>query len=272
MKSVAPTLLHLESAPIESQKFDRHLGPTIQDNDKIFAFGEDCCLIHHACYEESNIIGYGDGFGDYWTPHDALLTRCKNHPTIMKWYGCRPNRCKEHDKERKAWLRTKKVKQKLNKKFKKHRHHHVRMVTLGLPGRKLATENIDQEISEYRKFIKEQFKLLRERKIWREHVDGGVYFFECTINIEEDGQMTINPHLHMVLLCPQKFGVSKMNNYVAGINGITLGRFWISTPRDKKGRIKKTTPDTAIHYCVSYAKKETQLDGKNRQSFGIMYN
>ncbi len=164
------------------------------------------------------------------------------------------------------------MKRKLNKKFNKHRHHHVRMVTLGLPGRKLTTKNKEKLISEYRDIIKKEFKKLRERKIWKESVDGGIYFFECTENDEDDGQTTINPHLHMVLLCPKKFGVKAMNDYVSSINGISLGRFWISTPRDKKGRIKKTTPESAIHYCVSYVKKPNQLDGKNRQSFGIMYN
>lgn len=270
MSGVDPTALKQQTGLIE---FDRHLGPTIQDNDKIFAFGIDCCSIYHACYTDENIISYGDFNGDKWSPKDKLATRCENHPKIMKWYGCIPNRCKEHDKERKIWLNTKKMKEKLKAKFNKHRHHHVRMVTLGLPGKKISrSTELWTEISLYRDIIKKEFKKLRERKIWNKSVDGGIYFFECTETVHEDGQTTINPHLHMVLLCPQKFGVKAMNEYVSSINGINLGRFWISTPRDKKGRIKKTTPESAIHYCVSYMKNPNQIDGKNRQSFGNMYN
>lgn len=145
------------------------------------------------------------------------------------------------------------------------------MVTLGIPGKKFHdVKDIDILIAEYRKFIVGEFHRLRERKIWKESVDGGMWFFEVVINLEEGG-VKLHPHLHMVLLCSKMLPIVDLNEYVAGPNGIALGRFHVSTPRNPNGTIKKAKPADAINYCMSYLKKEEQLDGRNRQTFGTMY-
>ncbi len=168
-------------------------------------------------------------------------------------------------------LFDKKHAQKLHDKFELRRHHHIRMGTVGYPGSKIVlTRNLEEEICSYRKLICSNFNKLRKRAIWKDHVDGGIWFFECTTKKVDDEHTKINPHLHVVMLCPKLFPIKQVNNYLAGLSGITLGRFQISTPRDKKGRIKQCTPYDAISYCTSYMKEEQQIDGRNRQTFGIL--
>lgn len=263
MESVSPSPLHLDKLD------DAQLGLTIQDNGKLFEFSKKCCSIFHKCYELKQMMLSEDGLGLRPSHVDKLVARCENHKTKMKWYGCVPNRCSKHNKRIKTFQRTKDLEHKLASKFEQRRHHHIRMATIGMPGQKVTELNkVEKSIVEWRTLIKEEFCKLRKRSIWKTHVDGGMYFFECTITPIGNGQVKINPHLHMVLLCPKKFPIVQMNNYLASLTGITLGRFHISTPRDKQGRIKKCRPIDAIGYCTSYMKEEQQLDGKNRQRFG----
>ena len=173
----------------------------------------------------------------------------------------------------KSWLLSKSYQKKLRKKFNKRRHHHIRMATVGKPGTKIVDSNkLESAIISYRQEIVYELYKLRKKKIWKEHVDGGLWFFEYTIDLQGEGKVKVNPHLHLVLLCPKMFPVKQINEYVECLSGIGLGRFHISTPRHADGRLKKSSASDAINYCLSYLKKDNQLDGKNRSAFGNMFN
>lgn len=210
--------------------------------------------------------------GDILVPNHDAPVRCRCDRTLMQAYRCIPNRCRSCSRDLKRWLRSKTWKKKLTARFSRRRHHHIRMATVGMPGTKIVPAKLlDKTIDEYRSKIIQEFNKLRKRSIWSEHVDGGIWFFEATIDILPDEEVKVNPHLHMVLLCPKMFPVNKVNEYILPLSGIQLGRFWISTPRNQDGTIKKCTPADSINYCMSYLKKDTQLDGRNRQTFGNMH-
>ncbi len=151
------------------------------------------------------------------------------------------------------------------------------MLTLGLPGQKIFhPDEIEKQAVEFRKTLTENFKKLRARNIWKDCVDGGMWFYEYTLDIVEGG-VKINPHLHMVVLASKMVPITDMNDYIerSGFNsetkGIQLGRIHVSTTRDKRGRIKKTSASDAINYCCNYLKKDTQSNGKNRHTFGNQF-
>jgi plasmid rolling circle replication initiator protein Rep len=99
-----------------------------------------------------------------------------------------------------------------------------------------------------------------------------MWFFEATIDLQDNGMVKINPHLHIVLLCSQMLPVKDMNNYLSGTNKINLGRINVSVPRWPNGQIKVCKPKDAINYCINYMKTDQQADGRNRGTFGTMYN
>ncbi len=256
------------NAPRE-HKQDAHLGATIQVNDKTssipWEWDESCCSIWHNCYENYTSDGHSDCL-----PNGP--TQCQNDKHLMKAFGCKPNRCSSHGKTVKRFIRSKDWKKKLRKKFNKRRHHHVRMITIGQPGIKHHNpEELEDVIKDYRKDVITNFNALRRRSIWKNSVDGGMWFFENTIDIQENGKVKVNPHLHVALLCSEELPVKDLNEYLAGVNGINLGRIWVSTPRNSNGTIKKASTKDAINYCVNYIKLDQQIDGRNRGTFGTVY-
>ena len=257
------------NAPSE-QEAHAHLGATIQDTDRTssipWEWDESCCSIWHNCHKD----WIGDSLSDLAIPGD---TQCQNDKHLMKAFGCRPNRCSKHGKIVKRFIRSKDWKKKLNKKFNRRRHHHVRMITIGQPGIKHHDqEHLEEVIADYHKDVIANFNTLRKRSIWKKSVDGGMWFFENTIDLQDSGKVKVNPHLHIALLCSEKLPVKEMNNYLAGVNKINLGRIWVSTPRNANGTIKKASTEDAINYCVNYIKLDQQIDGRNRGTFGTVYN
>jgi hypothetical protein len=257
------------NAPSE-QEAHAHLGATIQDNDRTpsipWEWSESCCSIWHNCHED----WIGDGLTDLAI---SGPTQCQNDKHLMKAFGCRPNRCSKHGKIVKRFIRSKDWKKKLKLKFNRRRHLFVRLVTVGRPGIKHHDiDELEEIIAEYRKDIIANFNTLRKRAIWKNSVDGGMWFFENTIDIQDNGKVKVNPHLHIALLCSEKLPVQEINNYLAGVNGINLGRMWVSTPRNANGTIKKASIDDAVNYCINYIKLDQQIDGRNRGTFGTVYN
>ena len=213
------------------------VGATVQGNGKPPAFFceilEDShdgrCRIYHRCWSHPT----GDLHSDN-LPGGEI--QCLNDKDLMAAYRCIPNRCKEHSRELKRWQLSQEWKKKLRKKFNRRRHHHIKMVTVGLPGSKIVDcDRVDESIKSFRQQITYELYKLRKRPIWKEHVDGGLWFFECTIDIKEEGKVKVNPHLHLVLLCPKMFPVTRINEYVECLSGIGLGRFHVSTPRHADG-------------------------------------
>ena len=247
-----------------------HLGATIQGKEQISAipweWSETCCSIWHNCQDEYR----GDPLSDIAVPGEIL---CQNDKHLMKAFGCRPNRCSKHGKIVKRFIRTKDWKKKLKLKFNRKRHCFIRMITISQSGVKHhPVDELDNVIQEYRKDIVSNFNLLRKRQIWKKSVDGGMWFFENTLDVQNNGLVKVNPHLHIVLLCNKQLPVKKLNEYVAGVNGINLGRIFVSVPRHPNGQLKKCDTKDAINYCINYVKKDTQIDGRNRGTFGTMFN
>ncbi len=257
------------NAPSE-QEANAHLGATIQVKDWIMTpsweWSESCCSIWHNCYVNYTSDGHNDAL-----PNSP--TQCQNDKHLMKAFGCRPNRCSKHGKIVKRFIRTKDWKKKLKLKFNRRRHCFIRMITISRGGIKHhPIEDLDDVIQEYRKDIVANFNLLRKRQIWKKSVDGGMWFFENTLDLQDNGLIKVNPHLHIILLCSKQLPVTKLNEYLAGVNGIDLGRIWVSTPRHPNGQIKKGDVKDAINYCVNYIKLDQQIDGRNRGTFGTVYN
>jgi hypothetical protein len=151
------------------------------------------------------------------------------------------------------------------------------MLTLGLPGKKtFPADEIEERAEEFRNKLVENFKKLRARSIWKDCIDGGMWFYEYTLDIVKGG-VKINPHLHMVILANKMVPIKEMNDYIersgfySDTEGIQLGRIHVSSSRDKQGRIKKTSARDAINYCCNYLKKDTQSNGRNRQTFGNQF-
>jgi len=209
----------------------------------------------------------------------ALKTSCNINRDAMLLYGCRPNRCSSCSKQLKHWLISNKYKKRLVQKFDKRRHHHIRLITWGWLGERLVkVDEVEKAVTDARKEMVAGFKALREHKVWREHCDGGIWFFECTEEPRGKEQVHINPHMHLVVLCPKLFPVKKFNDIIFDEHGLVrregtrlskLGRCFINHSRNKDGTIRKSSPEDAANYCVSYAKRPS-INGKMRNQFGIM--
>jgi hypothetical protein len=256
-------------APHE-QEAHVHLGATVQGKETIspelWEWNEKCCSIWHNCFENYTSDGHTDNL-----PNGP--TQCQNNKHLMKAFGCKPNRCSDHGKTVKTFIRTKDWKKKLKLKFNRRRHCFIRMITIGRPGVKLhQADDIEEIISSYRNSMIIEFHKFRKRSIWKNSVDGGMWFFEATINLQDNGMVKINPHLHIVLLCSKMLPVKDMNDYLAGTNKINLGKIHVSVPRWPNGQIKICKPTDAINYCINYMKTDQQIDGRNRGTFGSMYN
>jgi hypothetical protein len=152
------------------------------------------------------------------------------------------------------------------------------MIGIGWLGVRTIQNNlVNNAIESARTEMVTALRALRKKPFWIKHVDGGYWFFECTTEPIDDGHTHINPHMHLVVLCPKLFPYRKMNDYLDELRwknsgGATakLGHCFINHSRNKDGTIKKSKPKDAVNYCVNYVKKDNQIDGKNRGPFGIV--
>lgn len=246
---------------------DAQLRANIQVNGNPPGFFCAKCTIHHECYLEWT----GDLFSDRIPLGDPI---CANNAETMRIHGCKPNRCLPCARELKRWQRSVAWKKKLIAKFDRKRHHHIRMITIGLPGTKLVHQDtLLESVTAYRVHMTSELNRLRRKPIWKNHVDGGMWFFECTTDVVENDHVKINPHMHLVVLCPKLFPVGKMNDYLLEqhwTGGISLGRVFINASRNEDGTIKRSCAWDATNYCINYLKKDMQFEGRNRGRFGIL--
>ncbi len=279
-----------------SQLGNLRIGVKIQDNGNPPGFLCEDCSIYHKCHTIEN---------EDTMKNMALKITCNINKDAMDLYGCRPNRCPSCSKQLKHWLISNKYKKRLIEKFDRRRHHHIRLITWGWLGERLIhkddigskklvrtppiwnrvsrwpkTETVvcNCPIARARKEMVAGFKALREHKLWGDHCDGGIWFFECTEESVGKDQVHINPHMHLVVLCPKFFPVKEFNDIIFDEHGLVrregtrlskLGRCFINHSRNKDGTIKKSTAKDAANYCVSYAKRPS-IKGKMRNQFGIM--
>ncbi len=239
----------------------------IQDNENAPAFTCPECWIYHRCFLVNETNGDLD-----------VEVQCRGNKEAMMIHRCIPNRCLPCARELKRWQRGKNYQRRLLLKFERERHHHIRMITFGWLGvRRVPTKLCNNAIIKARSEMVDALRALRKKPFWVEFVDGGYWFFECPTEPIDDSQMHINPHMHLVVLCPKLFPYRKMNDYLDKLRwknsaGGTakLGHCFINHSRNKDGTIKKSKPADAVNYCVNYVKKDNQFDGKNRGPFGIV--
>lgn len=247
---------------IEPPDHTLRIGANIQDNENPPGFICAKCTVFHRCYVLNE---------------DALelSTICNLNQEAMQIHRCIPNRCNSCKRKLRSWQLEQRYKRLLWRHFNRQRHHHIRMITWGwLGNRTINVDDRDQVTADAKAELVAGMKALRCHQIWKEHVDGGIWFFECTEEPMDDGQLHINPHLHLVVLCPKIFPVGKMNDHLedlrwrnAAAKTSKLGRCFINHSRNKDGTIKKSKPQDAINYCVAYAKRP-EVSGKSRNTFG----
>jgi len=274
--------IHLDNLGIEKPIRTLRIGVSIQDTENPPGFVCDDCTVWHRCWE---------------IDEDAktMLPTCAIDKDSMKIHGCIPNRCTRCANLNAHWQLGEKYKKNLVSKFNKRRHHHIRMITWGWLGEREITPTrrftdkttckicntfcVCEQVTKARNEMVSGMKALREYQLWKEHVDGGIWFYECTYSAGRNGQIHINPHMHLVVLCPKMFPVEQMNNQLFDEQGLVreegtrvskLGRCHIHSTRCKEtGKFLRPAPEDAANYCVSYAKRPG-IQGKSRNQFGIL--
>ncbi len=228
----------------------------IQDKEKI-PFGFFCfnCEI----YEND---GYSPTFHTKHTFHQIKDMRI-----------CRPNRCKDCDRELARWKRCQEGVKRWKKKFNYQRHKFIKFSTIGLPGSKqFPIDSCDKAIAAYRQELVYKFKLLRRKPIWKNNVDGGQWFFEVTtrtntrqmstnMKSSEIIDLNLNPHLHIVFMGPSKMDYDEIQK---ACKSVGLGKMKFSPM--KRG----TKINNIMKYVYSYLKKDGQFKGINRGTFGFL--
>lgn len=144
-----------------------------------------------------------------------------------------PDRCSEHNKQFMKWKRIKATKKKFKKLFQYKRHRFIKMITFGLPGDKITTnqvigkkkiktgtnferkmveghsytkhsvyKNIDvyqvnQDHANWRDLLRSKFAKLRRDKFWNDHVDGGIWFYETKLTeLDSKNQQSFEGSTH----------------------------------------------------------------------------
>ncbi len=191
--------------------------------------------------------------------------------------ACYPIRCRECNTNYCKWKRIQVWKERLLARFDYNRHRYIRMMTISMPGDKIYPIDIyDDMIEHWRHELTTRFAKLRRSKYWKEHVDGGIWFFETTVHphlyqrfieyeLGSDPEILvdnkINPHLHVVLLgryLDQQLLAEELENH-------GLGLPWI-TARDGSSE----NIHSALDYCMAYLNKSPNYQGRQRDTFGCM--
>ncbi len=271
----------------------------IQVKEKTFVFFKpECCSIkayhsHECDCDNCDIIPGTEDWTDvisgnatYSHANGYMTKRVEWTTKGMPDSGCtyRPFRCSSCNTELKAWQRKKMYTNKWTKLFNKNylRWRFVKMLTLTMPAHlhiKIRKEEDPEDYMIYlRNEIRRRFKLMRKRsKYWNSVVDGGQWFYECTL---KDGKT--NPHLHILLVGPKLINQDKLQIELEKYNLGKIAKF--SSPRNKDGVVQKMTywrnrrlvsnksaVSRALNYVMKYVMKEEQADGKNNSFFGDLH-
>lgn len=194
-----------------------------------------------------------------------------------KWW---PLRCKTCNIEMKRWQRRRAWADRFAEKFDFKRHRFYKFLTFGLPGDKPWDDLVD-----YRQQLVNNFNKVRRSSFWKKHVDGGMWFFEVTANsgiqdylevgdhphggCMDEPEVKINPHFHCIILGPKKVPIGELGVLFKKNN---LGSPHFAAPRGGDGRYCHPTPENALRYLQGYLKKDSQTEGRNRQTFGNMWD
>lgn len=179
-----------------------------------------------------------------------------------------------------------KWKRKIYEAFDYDRHRFLKFGTVGLRGDKIFPIDSEDDHIEFRERLTHAFRELRKDPLWKKCVDGGMWFFEMTERpihhynnwIHEWGpvgkvyeiqptEKKVNPHLHILWFGPKKIPYEPLQELCAKHG---LGRFHFSRPTDRSGNDIMPGISNALGYVMSYLKKETQVSGRNRDTFGAL--
>ncbi len=194
------------------------------------------------------------------------------NPEIVHSY---PLRCKPCDREVKRVGRIIDLKDLVSERHEMLRNPKVGFLTLTLPG-----EYPGRIVENVRDGVLESRALLYERwgKFWRnylkKHCAGAYRFFEWTERVDkvqhylDDSDPTtvdyrIHPHLHVLVLQEgRSVDIRELREKaIAAGFGSQIDMEWRG---DRSGL-------GSIDYCLSYVKKDLQIEGRNRQGYGLLY-
>jgi hypothetical protein len=190
-----------------------------------------------------------------------------------------PSRCPECNKENLRFKRNMDLKKRIMERYDKELYPWVGFLSISLPGSnykglrevdpKLATE----KILEARKEL-----YLLYNKWWRnfgkKNFPGAIRFFEWTEapkltqeHLEDDMPGTevvrkIHPHLHVMVFQSEKKDIKEIRESILNAG--------FGDQIDMQWRADCSTFQS-IDYCISYTKKDLQIDGRNRQTYGCLY-
>lgn len=202
---------------------------------------------------------------------DNNVTGVENGAIIHSY----PDRCNPCDREVKRVGRMLDLKEYVSDRHELLRNPKVGFLTLTLPGEYPGriVENVRDGVLESRKLLYEIWG-----KFWRnylkKHCEGAYRFFEWTERVDkvqhylDDSDPTtvdyrIHPHLHVLVL---QEGITidireLREKAIAAGFGSQIDMEWRG---DRSGL-------GSIDYCLSYVKKDLQIEGRNRQGYGSLY-
>ena len=266
------------------------LGPNIQVNEKVHCSALSLGHLNHGDCGSKCRHPYTYQIMDGVRDWAFVCDQCDFY-----WDKCsdrvvHPKRCSDCNKDFMRWKRTKLWINKLVNNFDYKRHRFPKMITFALPGKKHFNS-----VSHYRSEMTKRFNRLRKRKFWKKYVDGGFWFFECTLKRSEDENplyptmddtqseivrdfrstgshnYQLHPHFHCLILGPKKIPLELLNQELSSLG---FGRANITVPRDKNGNLvhcaRREDLIGVIGYATNYLKKPGQFEGRNRGAFGCL--
>lgn len=221
-------------------------------------------------------IESGEDIPTHWgfTCQECEVHTVRSGTYVMKEW---PIRCKKNgcEKMKSRYVRAKKMKKRVRKQFKKLKNPHVGFLTLTLPGEYAGriTTDIDVSLLQARRDLYACWT-----KFWRNylksHCSGAYRFFEWTENpyvvqehLDDTDPTTVSlrvhPHLHVLVL--QEGRTIKIRELRSKAKAAGFG-----DQIDMQWK-KSTDGFSSIDYCLSYVKKDLQMEGRNRQGYGVFH-
>jgi hypothetical protein len=225
---------------------------------------------------EVSLLPRSDIPGEFW------FKTCSKCEEVVYWdydgleiEKCYPDRCVVCDREKKRVGRMLDLKSKVKFEHARLKNPKVGFLTLTLPGEYAG--RITDDVSESVLLSREDL-YYAWGKFWRnylkKHCVGAYRFFEWTERVDkvqlhlDDSDPTtvdyrIHPHLHILVLQEGrsvKIEELREKAQAAGF-GNQIDMEWRG---DRSGF-------GSIDYVLSYAKKDLQIEGRNRQGYGTLY-
>ncbi len=227
---------------------------------------------HWTIFEEERFAESGEEPPEFWgfTCHDCNDPIIIIQSVVMATW---PDRCQECEKMKSRHVRAKKMKKRVQKQYDELDNPYVGFLTLTMPGEYAGriTESVIESVYQARIDLYSSWT-----KFWRNylkhHCVGAYRFFEWTENPNllqehlDDSDpttvdMRVHPHLHVLVLQEGRtINISELREKATNAGfGEQIDMKW---KKDVSGF-------RSIDYCLSYVKKDLQVEGRNRQGYGV---